>query len=150
MLRVAQDENCVTLRNASVKDYEEIWQNFFDMGTDYAEIKEKLKTDEVIIHAAEAGSGIRILRQELWECLISFIVSQNNNIPRIKKDNRSALRNNNYGEKRRFLTGRSFTLSPLRKGLQRRLLPNLRRWERVTETSIFRLRQEVWHREKWI
>ena len=97
VLRVAQDENCVTLRNASVKDYEEIWQNFFDMGTDYAEIKEKLKTDEVIIHAAEAGSGIRILRQELWECLISFIVSQNNNIPRIKKIIEALCAN--YGEK---------------------------------------------------
>ncbi len=109
VLRVAQNENSVILKSSSIKDYENIWQSFFDMKTDYASIKEQLKTDEVIIRATEIGSGIRILRQELWECLISFIVSQNNNIPRIKKIIESLC--TNYGDKLDF-DGQEFYAFP--------------------------------------
>lgn len=97
VLRVCQNEEGVILKNSSIQDYENIWHSFFDMDTDYTLIKQKLRTDEVIINAIEVGSGIRILRQQLWECLISFIVSQNNNIPRIKKIIESLCEN--YGEK---------------------------------------------------
>jgi len=58
---------------------------YFDLGTDYAKIKDELSNrDAVLKEAIEVGSGIRILKQDLWETLISFIISQNNNIPRIK------------------------------------------------------------------
>ena len=62
----------------------QIWANYFDLGRDYFSICEKLKNDPHLKTAIEAYPGIRILRQESWEALCSFIISQNNNIPRIK------------------------------------------------------------------
>ncbi len=62
------------------------WKNYFDLDTDYGEIKAYLAgTDENLKNAVKFGSGIRILRQEPFETLISFIISANNNIPRISK-----------------------------------------------------------------
>ena len=62
------------------------WRNYFDLDRDYGQIKEKLVEQEPRISAAtREGGGIRILNQDFWELLISFIVSQNNNIPRIMK-----------------------------------------------------------------
>ena len=61
-----------------------MWKEYFDIGRDYASICEKLKTDKWLNKAICAYPGIRILKQEPWEALCSFIISQNNNIPRIK------------------------------------------------------------------
>ena len=62
------------------------WRNYFDLDRDYGAIKKKLTEDDPVMEEAISyGRGIRILRQEPWETLISFIISQNNNIPRIKK-----------------------------------------------------------------
>ena len=77
----------VTLRitPCTKEDFENIWYNYLDLGRDYGEIKKKLsENDEILMKAAEYGCGIRILNQDLWETIISFIISQNNNIPRIK------------------------------------------------------------------
>ncbi|MEE3362389.1 MAG: DNA glycosylase [Anaerovoracaceae bacterium] len=63
------------------------WYEYFDLGRDYGAIKRTLaEKDEVIARAIKSGEGIRILKQDRWEALISFIISQNNNIPRIKKN----------------------------------------------------------------
>lgn len=60
--------------------------DYFDIETDYHSIIEEIPQDDLYLkNAAEKYSGIRILRQDLWETIISFIISQNNNIPRIKK-----------------------------------------------------------------
>lgn len=65
---------------------ETFWRDYFDLGTDYGAIKDELVRNEPeIAGAVKYGYGIRILRQDLFETLISFIVSQNNNIPRIRK-----------------------------------------------------------------
>lgn len=65
---------------------EEFWHRYFDFDTDYAQIhSELLKTDAGLEKCIKFGSGIRILRQDVWETIISFIISANNNIPRIKK-----------------------------------------------------------------
>ena len=70
-----------TGKNAS-RDY---WFNYLDLGRDYGGIKRKLyRGDDVMKQAIKAGQGIRILNQDLWETIVSFIISQNNNIPRIK------------------------------------------------------------------
>ena len=66
-------------------DIKEILTNYFDLNRDYSEIKEKLsKIDENVNLSIQYGEGIRILNQDLWETIISFIISANNNIPRIK------------------------------------------------------------------
>ncbi len=65
-------------------DDAEIWTEYFDLNTDYGEIKRILSKDEVTKKAIEKGQGIRILKQDFFETVISFIISQNNNIPRIK------------------------------------------------------------------
>ena len=63
----------------------EIVEYYFDVNTNYEEIKEKLSNiDEYLKTSVEYGKGIRILNQDLWETIISFIISANNNIPRIK------------------------------------------------------------------
>ncbi|MCI7685907.1 MAG: DNA glycosylase [Baileyella intestinalis] len=65
---------------------EKFWRDYFDLDRDYGQIKEKLVEQEPRISVAtREGGGIRILNQDFWEVLISFIVSQNNNIPRIMK-----------------------------------------------------------------
>ncbi|MDR1328019.1 MAG: DNA-3-methyladenine glycosylase 2 family protein [Oscillospiraceae bacterium] len=62
-----------------------LWREYFDLSLDYAEIRRGLSADVHMRRAAEFGAGIRILRQDKWEALASFIISQCNNIPRIKK-----------------------------------------------------------------
>jgi N-glycosylase/DNA lyase len=64
---------------------ERYWRNYFDLDRDYTKIKRILTTeDSVMGRAVRAGGGIRVLNQNKWETLISFIISQNNNIPRIR------------------------------------------------------------------
>lgn len=64
----------------------ELVNHYFDIDTDYYSIIEEIPQDDFYLkNAAEKYSGIRILRQDLWEMIVSFIISQNNNIPRIKK-----------------------------------------------------------------
>lgn len=66
-------------------DATEFWPEYLDLNRDYAAIKRKLSRDDHIMKTAIAsGKGIRILKQDLWETIVSFIISQNNNIPRIK------------------------------------------------------------------
>ena len=62
-----------------------VWKDYFDFDTDYSAIIERLSEDETLAKACRFAPGIRILRQDAWEALCSFIISQNNNIPRIKK-----------------------------------------------------------------
>ncbi len=59
--------------------------DYFDLGRDYGAIIKSYSEDKYISSAAVKGGGIRIFRQDPWETLVSFIISQNNNIPRIKK-----------------------------------------------------------------
>ena len=69
----------------SMDEFNETWLNYLCLNMDYNPIKSAIATDDIIINAIKYASGIRILRQDLWETIISFIISQNNNIPRIKK-----------------------------------------------------------------
>ena len=69
----------------SVEEFEKCWLCYFDLNRDYAKIRRTVSIDDYMQKATDYGTGIRILRQESWEALCSFIISQRNNIPRIKK-----------------------------------------------------------------
>ncbi len=67
------------------EEYLETWESFFDLKRDYSLVCASFSHDAQVSDASETGKGIRILKQDKWETLVSFIISQNNNIPRIKK-----------------------------------------------------------------
>ena len=82
--RLRRDGDSVFI-TCSLHDFETIWWDYFDLDRDYADIRKRLCVDDFMQDATEFGAGIRILRQDHWEALCSFIISQCNNIPRIKK-----------------------------------------------------------------
>lgn len=81
-LTLTQEENTVTFHDVDESDIP-YWENYFDLSEDYSKYIEILSADETLKKACELSGGIRILRQQPFETLISFIISQNNNIPRI-------------------------------------------------------------------
>ncbi len=84
-VNVSFSNEILYIRNATEQDFIDIWYEYFDLGTDYAKIKTALEKDEIMKEAIKTGYGIRLLRQDFWEMLISFIISANNMIPRIMK-----------------------------------------------------------------
>ena len=84
-VRFIQGDGCVFVKGAERSDVENIWIKYLSLDKDYSGIKARFENDGFIKKAAEFGKGIRILRQEPCETTISFIISSNNNIKRIKK-----------------------------------------------------------------
>ncbi len=84
-LRISQSGDTLTLYSVTEEDFRDIWFDYFDLGRDYGKIKRALAAnDNVMREAISYGEGIRILNQDLWEAVVSFIISASNNIPRIK------------------------------------------------------------------
>jgi len=84
-INVLSDGENVTFTNVSESEFKDIWEDYFDLKRDYETIIKTLSENEVICESVKFGKGIKILRQDFFECLISFIISANNNIPRIQK-----------------------------------------------------------------
>lgn len=85
VLNVKEENGKIKFQGICDGDIANIVKEYFDLDTDYDKIKETLsKVDKYLEESIKFGSGIRILNQDLWEVLISFIISANNNIPRIK------------------------------------------------------------------
>ena len=88
MQYIAEKEaGCGRLRieNCTENEFLRLWRPYLDLDRDYGKIKKVLaERDPIMAEAIAAGQGIRILKQDLWETMVSFIISQNNNIPRIK------------------------------------------------------------------
>lgn len=85
VLNVKNIENKIIFKGICNGNIQEIVTNYFDLNRDYTKIKNELsKIDDYMKNSIKYGEGIRILNQDLWETIISFIISANNNIPRIK------------------------------------------------------------------
>ncbi|MBR3003146.1 MAG: 8-oxoguanine DNA glycosylase [Clostridia bacterium] len=85
VLNVQKIENDIFFKGICNGNIKEIVEDYFDLNRNYEEIKNKLsKIDNNMKNSVNYGKGIRLLNQDLWETIISFIISANNNIPRIK------------------------------------------------------------------
>lgn len=85
VIQVKKESQSITFYGKCEGDIEQIVKQYFDLDRDYKKIKEELsKIDNHMEESIKYGEGIRILNQDLWETIISFIISANNNIPRIK------------------------------------------------------------------
>lgn len=85
VINVKKVDNSIAFESLGADNLEELVIDYFDLNRDYEKIKDELsKIDEYLANSIKYGSGIRILNQDLWETIISFIISANNNIPRIK------------------------------------------------------------------
>ena len=78
--KIDWDKNKIEINTQDIASF----YNFFDLNTDYSKIKKILKEDELLSSAIDYGAGIRIINNDAYEILISFIISANNNIKRIK------------------------------------------------------------------
>ena len=85
IINVKKEDETITFTGICDKNIEEVVNEYFNLKRDYEKIKEQLgNVDEYLKTSIQYGKGIRILNQDLWETIISFIISANNNIPRIK------------------------------------------------------------------
>ncbi len=84
----SQDKDTVTVTGADKNDFETLWKHYLALDADYSSMRKRIRAlrpdDSVLTEAMECGKGIRLLNQDKWETLLSFIISQNNNIPRIR------------------------------------------------------------------
>lgn len=85
VINVQSNGSKIIFKGICKENIQEVVTNYFDLNRDYTKIKNELsKIDDYMKNSIQYGEGIRILNQDLWETIISFIISANNNIPRIK------------------------------------------------------------------
>ena len=123
------DEGVSLIRNISLEDFNDIFYDYFDLGLDYEAIKEEIAIDPVMEKATAYGYGIRILNQEVFETTISFIISANNQIPRIKKAVR--IISERYGNFLGEYKGRKYYSFPTPEVLMKVKPEDLREYARV-------------------
>ncbi len=82
--RISQDGETLTFHNTTKAEFENFWFDYFNFDLNYTAVREFLSADDVMKTASTLCKGIQILKQDPWETVCSFIISQNNNIPRIK------------------------------------------------------------------
>lgn len=82
---VYQQDDTIILQNTTLQECEDVWNGYFDLEQDYGALKQSfLGLDDYLDKAIAFGDGLRILNQDIFEMIITFIISANNHIPRIK------------------------------------------------------------------
>ena len=109
-----QGEQCTF--SCSEDEFETFWKSYFDLDTDYGGMQAAIDPkDRYLSGAAKRGSGIRILRQDLWEMIISFLISQQNNIVRIRRCIQNICEK--YGEKKVTEQGREYSVEAVKRSV---------------------------------
>ena len=85
LIEVKEEGSNIIIYNTTEDEFYTIWLRYFDLDRDYSDIKEELSKDPLLKKSLEFGYGVRVLNQDPFEMLISFIISARNNIPSIKK-----------------------------------------------------------------
>lgn len=85
VIEIEKRNEDVIIYNTDEKEFYEIWEDYFDLKREYLKIKEVLGEDSLLKVSVEFGHGIRLLQQQTFELVISFIISANNRIPMIKR-----------------------------------------------------------------
>ncbi|OOM79706.1 DNA glycosylase [Clostridium sp. BL-8] len=85
LIEVKEEGSNVIIYNTNEEEFNRIWLNYFDLNRDYSDIKEELSKDVLLKQSIEFGYGVRVMNQDPFEMLLSFIISARNNIPSIKK-----------------------------------------------------------------
>ncbi|WP_138203874.1 DNA-3-methyladenine glycosylase family protein [Haloimpatiens lingqiaonensis] len=113
VIEIEKNGEDIIIYNTDEREFKDIWAEYFDLYRDYGTIKDILKKDPTLEKAVEFGEGIRILKQEPFEILISFIISANNRIPMIKR----AINNisKKYGEKIEYKGEKYYTFPTIEK-----------------------------------
>lgn len=124
VLNVKKENHKTVFSNTNLEDFNNIWYDYFDLGRDYGKIKEKLSEDEILKEAVKFGDGIRLLKQEPFETLVSFIISANNGIPRIK--NSIELLSERYGKLIGEYNGKGYHAFPTAEALSKLNIEELR------------------------
>ena len=116
VLKVRQEENRLYISSNIIKNLEEVVKEYFDLNKDYTRIEKDISCiDKHVREAVKNSSGIRILNQDFFETLISYIISANNNIKRISKSVNEISKK--YGKKVIF-EGNDYYLFPTPKELR--------------------------------
>ena len=129
IINVLAREDDVLIRNVSLDDFYEVFYDYFDLGTDYDKIKENLAANKILKTASAYGDGIRILNQAIFETVISFIISANNGITRIKNSIR--IISERYGDYIGEYMGRKYYSFPKAEVLAKVDPEELREYARV-------------------
>lgn len=109
-LEICQKGNHIFF-DCSKEEYEAFWKEYFDLDTDYKSCIQKIDPkDSYLSEAARFGSGIRILRQDVWEMIVSFLISQQNNIRRIRRCIENICEK--YGEEKKNEAGETYYAFP--------------------------------------
>lgn len=122
LLSLCQDADSITITGVTKEEFESTFIKYFDLERDYAEIDKALSQDKVLKPIIPFSTGIRILNQEPFETVISFIISASNNIPRIKKI--IGLLCENFGERREYC-GKTYYTFPTPEAIAKLSLSDL-------------------------
>lgn len=109
-LELQQEGDCLTLF-CSQEDYDMLWKSYLSLDEDYGTIIDQIDTEDHYMNTAmEFGWGMRILKQDFWEIIVSFLISQQNNIPRIQKCIQTICER--YGEEKQNSYGETYYAFP--------------------------------------
>lgn len=148
VIELLEDDKDILIKNTSLQDFNDIWYEYFDLSRNYKKLIEELSIDETLKNALSFGNGIRILNQEPFETIITFIISANNQIPRIKKS--VEIISKMYGKKIENYNTKDYFSFPTPEELSKATPTDLREYakvgfrdERIVETSKMIFQKEI-------